>query len=51
MKEIFLKTGSFSEVDAMVQQLQNNSVKDQDTEKPVTKHMLKELWKWDESCP
>lgn len=48
MKTTFLKTGSFDEVEAVVKQLRSRSVKDQDTEKPVTKTMLKEVWKWDE---
>lgn len=51
MKETFLKTGSFDEVEAIVKQLRSNKVQDQDTEKPVTKHMLKEVWKWDECGP
>jgi hypothetical protein len=41
MKEVLLQTGSFEEVDL--------SVKDQDTYKPVTKTMLREIYKWDES--
>ena len=48
MKETFLKTGSLQEVDIVVQRMSNQSVKDQDTEKPVTKLMLKEIYKWDE---
>ena len=51
MKETFLKTGSLQEVDIVVQRMSNQSVKDQDTEKPVTKLMLKEIYKWDECCP
>lgn len=51
MKETFLRTGSFEEVQATVQQIRSRSVKDQDTEKPVTKLMLKETWKWDELGP
>ena len=51
MKETFLKTGSFEEVLATVKQIRSKSVKDEDTEKPVTKLMLKEVWKWDEYKP
>lgn len=51
MKDTFLKTGSFDEVDATVKQLRSNKVKDEDLEKPVTKFMLKEVWKWDECGP
>ena len=51
MKETFLKTGSLQEVDIVVQRMSNQSVKDEDTEKPVTKLMLKEIYKWDESYP
>ena len=51
MKETFLQTGSFEEVQATVKQIRSRSVKDQDTEKPVTKLMLKETWKWDEWGP
>ena len=51
MKETLLKTGSLQEVDIVVQRMSSQSVKDQDTEKPVTKHMLKEIYKWDECCP
>ena len=51
MKATFLKTGSLQEVDIVVQRMSNQSVKDQDTEKPVTKLMLKEIYKWDECCP
>ena len=49
MKEVLLQTGSFEEVDLVVQRMQSQSVKDQDTYKPVTKTMLKEIYKWDES--
>ena len=48
MKEAFLKTGQFSDVHAGVKQLRTKKVKDEDTEKPVTKLMLKEIYKWDE---
>lgn len=48
MKEAFLKTGQFSDVHAVVKQLRTKKVKDEDTEKPVTKLMLKEIYKWDE---
>lgn len=51
MKETFLKTGSFEEVLATVKQIRSKSVKDEDTEKPVTKLTLKEVWKWDEYKP
>ena len=51
LKEAFLKTGQFSDVQAVVKQLRSKKVKDEDTEKPVTKQMLKEIYKWDECCP
>ena len=44
----FLKTGQFSDVHAVVKQLRTKKVKDEDAEKPVTKLMLKEIYKWDE---
>ena len=48
MKETFLKTGSFDEVEATVRQMRSRKVTDTDTEKPVTKKMLKEQYFWDE---
>ena len=48
MKEAFLKSGQFADVHAVVKQLRTKKVKDEDTEKPVTKLMLKEIYKWDE---
>lgn len=48
MKETFLKTGSFDEVEATVRQIRSRKVTDTDTEKPVTKKMLKEQYFWDE---
>lgn len=51
MKETFLATGSLKEVTLFVKRMQSKSVKDTDKEKPVTKTMLKEEWKWDEWGP
>ena len=51
MKEVWLKTGSFDEVEAMVKRIRSQKVKDTDKEKPVTKKMLKEIWHWDECWP
>lgn len=51
MKDVFIKSGSFDEVQAVVKQIKKDTVKDQDLEKPVTKHILKEVWKWDECGP
>ena len=48
MKETFLKAGSFDEVGATVRQMRFRKVTDTDTEKPVTKKMLKEQYFWDE---
>lgn len=49
MKETWIKTGSFQEVEAVIKHIRSKKVKDDELEKPVTKHMLKEVWKWDES--
>ena len=48
MKETFLKTVSFDEVEATVREIRSRKVTDTDTEKPVTKKMLKEQYFWDE---
>lgn len=49
MKLAFLQSGCFEDVDMIAEQVRVRQVKDTDTEKPVTKQMLSEIYKWTES--
>ena len=51
MKLAFIRTGSLKEVDMVAEQIRKKQVKAIDVEKPVTRQMLAEIYKWDQSRP